>query len=76
MQLARFIRVWGFLLGLGLVGFLLGCSGERTAPSLEPGEGKQVRAELKEARKTAIAERAAAKKEMIQERKRGKGRGE
>ena len=76
MQLARFIRLWGFLLGLGLVGCLLGCSGERTAAPLEPGAGKQIRAEIKADRKTAVMERAAAKKEMMHERKRGRGGGE
>ena len=76
MQLARFIRLWGFLLGLGLVGVLLGCSGERTAPRLGPGEGKQIKAEIKADRKTAAMERAAAKKEMMQDRGRGRGRGE
>jgi hypothetical protein len=76
MQPARFIRLWGFLLGLGLVGFLLGCSGERTAAPLEPGAGKQIGAEIKADRKTGAMERAAAKKEMLQERKRGRGRGE
>jgi hypothetical protein len=76
MQLTRFVRLWGLLLVVGLAGILLGCSGEGTAPSLAPGEGKQVKAEMKEARKTAAMERAAAKKEMMQERKSGKGGGE
>ena len=76
MQPARFIRLWGFLLGLGLVGFLFGCSGERTAAPLEPGVGKQIREEMKDERKTAIMERAAAKKEMMKDRGRGRGRGE
>jgi hypothetical protein len=75
MQLARFIRLWGFLLGLGLVGFQLGCSGERTAPPLQPGEGKKIAEAVKADRKEGMMERAGGKKGMRQDRTSGKGPG-
>ena len=74
MQLAQIVRPWGFLLVLGLAGFLLGCSGQGSAP-LEKGVGKQIGEDMKADRKQAAIERANAKKEMMKERMRGRGPG-
>jgi hypothetical protein len=64
MQLARFVRPWRFLLVLGLAGFLLGCSGQSTAPSLDQ--------ETKATTKKAMAERSAERKEAMKERMKGR----
>jgi hypothetical protein len=75
MQRAQFIRPWGFLLVLGLAGFLLGCSGQGPSPSDKTGTGKTLKEEMKAERKEAAAERAEAKKGMMMDRRRGKGPG-
>jgi hypothetical protein len=61
MQLAQIVRPWGFLLVLGLAGFLLGCSGQGTAP-LEEQEKKKV-----------MAERNAERKEAMKDMRKGRG---
>jgi hypothetical protein len=69
------VRVAGKLgpfLVLGLVAFVIGCSGETTAPPLEKGVGKQAAEEIKAERKAAAEARAAAKATMKAEMK---GRG-
>jgi hypothetical protein len=70
MQHARFIRTLVPLVMLGLAGFLLGCSGQSSAPPL--GQ------ETKEALKKNLAERRAERKEAAEERagiKKGSMRG-
>jgi hypothetical protein len=64
MQLARFVRPRRFLLVLGLAGFLLGCSGQSTAPSMDQ--------ETKIATKKTIQERNAERKEAMKERMKGR----
>jgi hypothetical protein len=62
MQLAQVVRPWGFLLVLGLAGFLLGCSGQGTAP-------------LEQQKKKAMAERNAERKEAMKDMRKGRGPG-
>jgi hypothetical protein len=66
MQLAQIVRPWGFLLVLGLAGFLLGCSGQGTAPRDQQtkNDTKKVMAERNAERKEAMAERKEAMKHM------------
>jgi hypothetical protein len=75
MQHARFIRT---LVMLGLAGFLLGCSGESSAPPLgqETKEAmKKNLAERRAERKEAAEERASLKKESMRGMMKGRGPG-
>ena len=65
MPLLRIVRAWGFAPVIGLVGFVIGCSGGGgTATPLEKGEGKEIRAGVKEARKAAQEARKQARAEQ------------
>jgi hypothetical protein len=79
MQITRFIRMLVPLMMVGLVGIVIGCSGQVTSPP-EKGAGKQIAAERKAERKEraeARSEARAAMKESMKETMKGrmKGRG-
>ena len=47
MPLLGIVRTLGTFLLLGVVGLMIGCSGESSAPPVDTGAGKQVREEMK-----------------------------
>jgi hypothetical protein len=69
MQLAQIVRPWGFLLVLGLAGFLLGCSDQGAAPL-----DQQTKNETKKVMADRNAERKEAK-EAMKAMRRGRGPG-
>ena len=64
MRVTQFVRIFGLLLVLGLIGFVLGCSGGSDSPSPNNEIGKKVGADFKADRQQAAKERADAKEAL------------
>jgi hypothetical protein len=62
IQARRFIRRLAVVLALGLVGVVLGCSGQPNSPAVDKAEGKKIAAETKAARREMKSERAQQSK--------------
>ena len=60
MRVAQFVRIFGLLLVLGLIGFVLGCSGGSDSPSPTNEIGKKIGADFKADRQQAARERGIA----------------
>jgi hypothetical protein len=58
----------------GLVGFVLGCSGQQNAAPVDKAAGKEIAADMKTAAQELKAERAQAKKEGASTKEMMKGR--
>ena len=60
MRVAQFVRIFGLLLVLGLIGFVLGCSGGSDSRSPNKELVKKIGADFKADRQQAAKERGIA----------------
>jgi hypothetical protein len=60
MRVAQFVRIFGLLLVLGLIGFVLGCSGGSDSSSPNKEIVKKIGADFKADRQQAARERGIA----------------